>query len=73
MSYPENTLIISEISKTVLLPYNKSDLGKLDDKSINKNDFIKKKYIVPIEKYNSPALSRFREAFKLVRNIEKNQ
>ena len=69
--YPENTLIISEISKTVLLPYKKSDLDNLDDKSIDKNDFIKKKYIVPIEKYNSPILSRFREAFKLMRNIEK--
>ena len=69
--YPENTLIISEISKTVLLPYRKSDLDNLEDKSIDKNDFIKKNYIVPIEKYNSPVLSRFREAFKLMRNIEK--
>ena len=71
LSYPENTLIISEISKTVLLPYRKSDLDNLEDKSIDKNDFIKKNYIVPIEKYNSPVLSRFREAFKLMRNIEK--
>lgn len=71
LSYPENTLIISEISKTVLLPYKKSDLDNLNDKLIDKNDFIKKKYIVPIEKYNSPILSRFREAFKLMRNIEK--
>ena len=69
--YPENTLIISEISKTVLLPYKKSELDNLDDKSIDKNDFIKKKYVVPIEKYNSPILSRFKEAFKLMRNIEK--
>ena len=71
LSYPENTLIISEISKTVFLPYRKSDLDNLEDKSIDKNDFIKKNYIVPIEKYNSPVLSRFREAFKLMRNIEK--
>lgn len=69
--YPENTLIISEISQTVLLPYKKSDLDNLEDTSVNKNDFIKKKYIVPIENYKSPVLSRFREAFKLMRNIEK--
>ena len=69
--YPENTLIISEISKTVLLPYKKSELDNLEDVSVNKNDLIRKKYVVPIEKYKSPALSRFREAFKLMRNIEK--
>ena len=71
LSYPENTLIISEISKTVLLPYKKSELDNLEDVSVNKNDLIRKKYVVPIEKYKSPALSRFREAFKLMRNIEK--
>lgn len=69
--YPENTLIISEISKTVLLPYKKSELDNLEDVSVNKNDLIREKYVVPIEKYKSPALSRFREAFKLMRNIEK--
>ena len=69
--YPENTLIISEISKTVLLPYKKSELDNLEDVSVNKNDVIREKYVVPIEKYKSPALSRFREAFKLMRNIEK--
>lgn len=69
--YPENTLIISEISKTVLLPYKKSELGNFEDVSVNKNDLIREKYVVPIEKYKSPALSRFREAFKLMRNIEK--
>ena len=69
--YPENTLIISEISKTVLLPYKKSELDSLEDISVNKNDLIRKKYVVPIENYKSPALSRFREAFKLMRNIEK--
>ena len=71
LSYPENTLIISEISKTVLLPYKKSELDNLEDVSVNKNDLIRKKYVVPIENYKSPALSRFREAFKLMRNIEK--
>ena len=71
LSYPENTLIISEISKTVLLPYKKSELDNLEDVSVNKNDLIREKYVVPIEKYKSPALSRFREAFKLMRNIEK--
>ena len=69
--YPENTLIISEISKTVLLPYKKSELDNLKDVSVNKDDLIRKKYVVPIEKYKSPVLSRFREAFKLMRNIEK--
>ena len=69
--YPENTLIISEISKTVLLHYKKSELDNLEDVSVNKNDLIREKYVVPIEKYKSPALSRFREAFKLMRNIEK--
>ena len=69
--YPENTLIISEISKTVLLPYKKSELDNLEDVSVNKNDLIREKYVVPIEKYKSPALSRFREAFKLMRHIEK--
>ena len=71
LSYPENTLIISEISKTVLLPYKKSELNNLEDVSVNINELIRKKYVVPIEKYKSPVLSRFREAFKLMRNIEK--
>ena len=71
VSYPENTLIISEISRMVLLPYKKSELDNLEDVSVDKNDLIRKKYVVPIEKYKSPVLSRFREAFKLMRNIEK--
>lgn len=48
VSYPENTLIISEISKTVLLPYKKSEVDNLEDASVDKNDLIRKKYVVPI-------------------------
>lgn len=69
--YPENTLIISEITGTVLLPYVKNELSKFENEVTDINEFIKKYYIVPIEKYKNPVLSRFREAFKLMRNIEK--
>ena len=71
LNYPENTLIISELSGTVLLPYKKSELNKFKNESTDINYLIRKYYLVPIKKYKSPILSRFREAFKLMRNIEK--
>lgn len=71
LCYPENTLIISETTGTVLLPYLKNELSKFENELTDKNELIKKYYIVPIEKYKNPVLSRFREAFKLMRNIEK--
>lgn len=66
----ENTLIISEIQKTIILPYYISDLEKISSSNDNMSfdEIIKQKYTLPISFFKSFAFSRFREAFKLARN-----
>ncbi len=73
--YEENTLIISEIDKKVVLPY---ELKALKNKLENSNntyssidDIINEKYTLPISLYKNPFISRFRESYKLMRNKEK--
>ena len=74
-TYEDNTLIISEISGEVILPY---ELETLKHKLENQNntyssidDIIKEKYTLPISLYKNPFISRFRESYKLMRNKEK--
>ena len=74
-TYENNTLIISEISGKVVLPY---ELETLKHKLENQNntyssidDIIKEKYTLPISLYKNPFISRFRESYKLMRNKEK--
>ena len=74
LAYVENTLVISEMQGTVILPYKIEDIkNKLAE---NKNtyssieDVIQKTYTIPIKKYKSSALSRFKEAYKLITKKE---
>ena len=68
----ENTLIISETSGQVILPYTKTDLDKLkqnDNKTYE--EIIQENYTLPIDLFKIPFVARFREAFKLAHTKEK--
>lgn len=70
----ENTLIISETNKTVTLPYKISELKNLlrnnSEKYNSLSDIILDKYTIPISEYRFSALSRFKEAYRLIINKE---
>ena len=74
--YEENTLIISETRGKVILPYKLSDLKKIlenkPDKYYSLDDVINDKYTLPIANYKNPFISRFKEAYKLMRDKEKS-
>lgn len=71
----ENTLIISEVAKVVILPYTKDKLEDIlnanKDKYSDIYDVIDKIYTVPLKKYKYQPVSRFKEAYRLARNKEK--
>ncbi len=68
-----NTLLISEIQNKVVLPYNIEDLKKeLEEhpEYTNLQDLIDTEYIISLDNYKNSALSRFREAYNLMRKKE---
>jgi len=71
----ENALIISELDQKVILPYNLKDLKKILKKRHHKyktiQAIIDDLYTVPLENYKSPMISRFKEAYKLIKEKEK--
>ena len=71
----ENTLIISEKHKKVILPYNISTVKDILLKNSKRynciEDVIEKLYTKPISYYKFSPISRFKEAFKLVKEREK--
>ena len=74
ISYIENTLIISEEQKKVILPYT---INKVIEILLNNNkeysslqDVIDKLYTKPINYYRFSAIARFRETYKLVKERE---
>lgn len=73
--FKENTLIISETKGKIFLPYKISELEKIQkenpDKYSSIADIIAKDYTLPFESFKNLSIARFREAFKLVRNVEK--
>ncbi len=73
-SYIENTLIISEINKKVILPYKIKEVKQIlfEHKDLYKslNDVIEKLYTKPISYYRFSAFSRFKETYKLMRKKE---
>ncbi len=73
-NFKENTLVISEKTKKVFLPYNLNCIEDLlknnPSKYSNLENVIEKEFTLPLEQFKSPSISRFREAFKLVRNKE---
>lgn len=70
----ENTLVISENKNNVILPYKINDLNAIlelnKDKYNNIYEIIEQHYTIPYSNYKSPVFSRFKEAFKLIRNKE---
>ncbi len=70
----ENTLVISETKQTVFLPYTYNELEQIF--SANKNKFssyeeiIQTHYIIPLSFFKNASISRFKEAFKLIKNKE---
>ena len=74
-SFIENTLIISEVHKKVILPYNVEKLTNIllvnSSKYKSLNDIIDKLYTKPLKYYKPSAFSRFRETYTLMREREK--
>ena len=72
-SFIENTLIISEIQGKVFLPYKLEKVKELfldkSNKYFSIQEVISHVYTKPIKIYKNAAISRFREAYKLI--IEK--
>ena len=74
-TYEDNTLVISEITGKVILPYDynalKNKLDNPNNKYSSLDDIINEKYTLPISLFKNPFISRFRESYKLMRNKEK--
>lgn len=70
-----NCLLISETKRKVYLPYSKTEvleyLDKYPTQYTSFEDVIKQEFIYPTEYYlKHPAVSRFREAYALIRDRE---
>lgn len=69
-SYIENTLIISEFQKKVILPYTIKQLHtimlKEKDTYSSIQEVIDKLFTKPIHKYKFSAIARFKEAYNLI-------
>lgn len=69
------TLLISEKQNTVYLPYLLTDVQDIYEKNKHKyidlNDVINKNYILPLSRFKNPVVSRFKEAFSLLKYKEK--
>lgn len=68
-----NTLIISDSSQQVILPYSIEDLEekmKKNKKYKSLQDVIKNEYTIPLDTFKNPVKSRFREAFQLIKKKE---
>lgn len=70
----ENTLIISEQEKKVILPYSYKKLNNIlkanPDKYSDIYDVIDKIFTKPIKYYKNAPVARFREAYKLAKDKE---
>lgn len=73
--FTENTLIISETNGLVSLPYKISDLKRTLKKEKQKyssfSEIIQNLYTRPLADYKHTAISRFKEAYKLIIDKEK--
>lgn len=68
-----NTLIISDSSQKVVLPYTVEDLEeklRKNKKYKSLQDVIKNEYTIPLETFKNPIKSRFKEAFQLIKKKE---
>ena len=73
-TYTENTLVVSESSQNVTLPYHISDLNEILKNEPKKyssiDEVITKKYTLPLKTFKNPTVSRFKQGFKLMREKE---
>lgn len=70
----ENTLIISTTQEKVIFPYKEKDIEnilKTNKRYHSSEEVVNKFYTKPISYYRFSALSRFKEAYKLVKLKEK--
>lgn len=69
-----NCLIISEMKGKVFLPYKVSTLKKLlakfPEDYTDINDIIESEYVLPLSQFKNPILSRFKEAYSLMKDTE---
>lgn len=64
----ENTLIISELSGKVVLPYTINKLNKIKEQNTdyeNIYEIIEKEFTIPLSHYNYAPISRFKEGMQL--------
>ena len=69
-----NILLISKLRNKVFLPYKMKDLASILSKSRKYKDLqeiINDKYTIPIDNFRNPTISRFKEAYNLMRKKEK--
>lgn len=74
LPFPEKTLIISESQKKVVLPYEIKNVEEFLQKNKKYNsieEVINEFYTKPIDYYKFSSASRFKEAYKLIKNKEK--
>ncbi len=73
-SLVNNTLIISEIRKEVILPYNLENVKLFyqnnSDKYSSIEQVVQENYTYPISKFKPFSIARFKEAYKLIRKRE---
>lgn len=71
-----NILIVSEKNQKAYLPYRFNTIKKIFEESNGKyknlQDVIDSLYVLPLNKFKSSSIARFREAFYLVRHKEKD-
>ena len=73
--YSENTLVISESQKKVILPYNINIVNEILQNNARYHsidEVVNKLYTRPISYYRFSAMARFKEAYKLIKNREKS-
>lgn len=70
----DNTLIISETKNKVILPFNLEDLKLYFNTHINEynsiGELVEEKYSFPLSHFKPAPISRFREAYNLMKNKE---
>lgn len=73
-SFDDNVLVISEVRNAVVLPYSVQKLQRIlpdEPECADLRALIEKRYTVPLSRYKHGCVSRWKEAYALVREREK--